>query len=236
MKKNIKQRIRNLIPNRVKQFVAYSDEVEYGVISFSQFGEDMILKNLFPGKLNCFYVDIGAHHPVKYSNTYYFYKLGWSGIVIDPLPKSESKFREKRPRDIFLEMGVSDEPGDIQYYQFKQSLYNTFSSERAKEIGDKISPLLTVTNVSVKRLDEILINHLPASRKIDLLSIDAEGFDLRILKSNDWSKYRPTVIVVENLAFQHTDFVNDEISKFLHKQGYSLVAFTQISLFFKLMD
>ena len=56
--------------------------------SFSQEGEDLVLARIFEGKKNGFYVDIGAHHPTRFSNTHYFYRRGWSGINIDAMPGS----------------------------------------------------------------------------------------------------------------------------------------------------
>ena len=43
---------------------------KYSNRSFSQEGEDQILERLLDSNSNGFYVDIGAHHPIKFSNTY----------------------------------------------------------------------------------------------------------------------------------------------------------------------
>ena len=77
--------------------------------SFAQEGEDMILKRIFEGVRSGFYIDIGAFHPSKFSNTYYFYLRGWSGINIDPQPGVKSLFDKMRPRDINLELAISDQ-------------------------------------------------------------------------------------------------------------------------------
>ena len=234
MSRNFKAWIRKSIPAWVKRFVSYSDEVEFGTISFSQFGEDMILRNLFLGKKDGFYVDVGAHDPIRYSNTYYFYKQGWSGIVIDPLPGAFSRFAAIRPRDIALSIGISDEPGELQYYCFSQSLYNTFSSEQAGKVEMTGNPLQEVLTIPVRRLDDVLECYLPKGHSLDLLSIDAEGYDLHILRSNNWVAFKPKTIVVENLSIDPSRLEQDEICKFLNKLNYSLVGFTHMSLFFKL--
>lgn len=52
-----------------------------------------------------FYVDVGAHHPMRFSNTYFFYRMGWSGINIDAMPGSMKEFKKYRRRDINLELG-----------------------------------------------------------------------------------------------------------------------------------
>ena len=56
--------------------------------SYSQEGEDILLSRIFRNQKKGFYVDIGAHHPTRFSNTYYFYKLGWRGINIDAIPQA----------------------------------------------------------------------------------------------------------------------------------------------------
>src|SRR5579872_3262677 len=76
--------------------------------SYSQFGEDMILKSIFRDKTKGFYVDVGAYHPHFISNTHYFYKRGWQGINIDPSPNCMELFRKWRKRDTNLELAVSD--------------------------------------------------------------------------------------------------------------------------------
>lgn len=232
MNKRLKAWIRENIPPSIKKFVSYSEEVEYGCISFSQYGEDMVLRNFFRGKTDGFYVDIGAHEPIRYSNTYFFYKLGWSGIVVDPLPGALANFEEKRPRDRALGIGISDESGSLEYYCFRQPLYNTFSVEHAKLVESPENPLIEVIRISVRRLDEVLEEYLPKERKLDFMSVDAEGYDLHILRSNDWTKFRPGILVIENLGIDMANFQNDEICQFLKGKDYELAGFTHKSLFF----
>ena len=74
--------------------------------SYSQEGEDRILQRLFENQTPGFYVDIGAHHPRRFSNTYIFYKQGWRGINVDATPGSMFLFRVFRKRDINLEIAV----------------------------------------------------------------------------------------------------------------------------------
>lgn len=62
--------------------------------SYSQEGEDMVLNRYFQGKNSGFYVDIGAHHPKRFSNTYFFYKKAWCGINIDAMLGSMDRFKK----------------------------------------------------------------------------------------------------------------------------------------------
>ena len=54
--------------------------------SYSQFGEDALVNSLFRNKKYGIYVDVGAYHPILYSNTYALYRRGWRGFAIDPNP------------------------------------------------------------------------------------------------------------------------------------------------------
>ena len=80
----------------------------YWLKSYSQEGEDIILARIFGKQQNGFYVDVGAHHPYRFSNTYFFYKRGWKGINIDAMPGSMKIFNKYRPRDKNIEAGISD--------------------------------------------------------------------------------------------------------------------------------
>ena len=86
--------------------------------SYSLEGEDMILRRVFEWKMDGFYVDVGAHHPMRYSNTYFFYKRGWSGLNIDATPGSMRLFRKWRPRDINVELAIGKEHTVMRFFEF----------------------------------------------------------------------------------------------------------------------
>lgn len=197
----------------------------YAVTAYSQEGEDLILIRLFNGKADGFYVDVGAHHPERFSNTYLFYRSGWRGINIDAMPGSMRAFSRIRPRDINLEIAVSNEPTELTYHIFSEKALNTFDEEIAEqrqkshEIKEKI-PLRS------RRLEELLDQYLPENQSIDFLSVDAEGFDLAVLQSNNWQRYRPTYVLAETFAGKDNLCAPNPISTYLAEQGYILVAHT----------
>ena len=147
------------------------------------------------------YVDVGAYHPKLFSNTYLFYKRGWRGICVDPNPEVKGMFGVARPRDVFVNVGVGGVNKKLKYFIFDEGATNTFSAEQAKrnqEVGRK---LVGKKEVEILSLKKILDKYLGKGKKIDLLSVDVEGMDLEVLKSNDWKKYRPRVIICEDLEF-----------------------------------
>ncbi len=100
----------------------------YAIKSYSQEGEDMILQRILGDKKHGFYVDVGAHHPRRFSNTYLFYRRGWSGINIEPNPEAMNAFQVDRERDINLQFGIAEHAENLTYYFFDEPALNTFDA------------------------------------------------------------------------------------------------------------
>jgi FkbM family methyltransferase len=198
--------------------------------SWSQMGEDLILRNVFHGVQAGFFVDIGAAHPKYASNTYLLYKQGWRGINVDAAPGSMKSFRRVRTRDINIESGVGDVPGELPFYVFADEVLNTFDAELAKQ-RSRQHHLDRVVNVHIRTLASLLDEHA-SGRMIDLLSVDCEGYDERVLRSNDWSRFRPHVVVVESLEGPKTA-AELPVRSFLEENGYVLFSNTPFNLFFR---
>ncbi len=205
----------------------------YATQSFSQEGEDMILKRLFENKQAGFYVDIGAHHPKRFSNTYYFYQKGWRGINIDAMPGSMKAFQKNRPKDINIEKPVSNKKQILTYYAFNEPALNGFSKELSEQRNRQENYYITFTkDIETATLEEILDQFLPQKQIIDFLSIDVEGLDLMVLTSNNFEKYKPKVILIEILESSLSDIENNEIAKFLKQYEYSIYAKAVNTVFF----
>lgn len=203
----------------------------------TQEGEDIILARLMDfdkRKSKGFYVDVGAHHPERFSNTKFFYDHGWSGINIDANPGSMELFQKKRPRDQNIEVAINNTSTTLTFYKFKEGALNTFDPELAAKYQSEGYFLEEKIRLPGRTLASVLDSALPKNQKIDFLDIDVEGFDVQVLKSNNWSKYRPTFVLVEshnNLSVEQA--LQSEASKFLYKQNYIMVSKLQSSLIFK---
>lgn len=201
--------------------------------SWSQEGEDIVLRRFFGNKENGFYVDVGAHHPKRFSNTYYFYRLGWSGINIDAMPGSMRLFKRCRPRDISLEVGVATQRGVLDYYVFNEPALNGFSKELSETRNTSDAPyhIKEVIQVQVVPLREIMRQYA-GGRKIDFMSVDVEGLDLDVLKSNDWEKYRPKIVLAEVLGKDLDELNQGPVAQYMKSQGYSIFAKLVNTVFF----
>lgn len=201
-------------------------------VHYSQNGEDIIVSKIFSERRKGFYVDVGAHHPKRYSNTCLLYKKGWSGINIDPNPITIRLFNKYREDDVNLQCAVSGEKKEIDYYNFSDPAVNTFSEEAAKELSEKKwIRLLDVKKVDTFPLRGLLEQYVPIGTKIDLLNIDTEGLDVEVLRSNDWDKFKPRVIIVEDHSFLPDDPSQSEVYDFL-SGDYKLHSFMNFSLIF----
>ena len=205
----------------------------YAIKSYSQEGEDIILRRIFSNQTSGFYIDVGAHHPRRLSNTFYFYKLGWRGINIEPNPDALSIFQKERPRDLDLQLGVAAGTSILKYYHFDEPALNTFDTKLSKN-RLKTSPFyITKTEeINVETLESILDKYLPKKKPIDFISIDVEGFDLEVLQSNNWEKYRPKYVLVEELNFRLYEINKSQINIFMQSKNYELFAKTYNTLFF----
>ncbi|MCK5084575.1 MAG: FkbM family methyltransferase [Candidatus Pacebacteria bacterium] len=206
---------------------------DYAIKSYSQEGEDMILRRLFETKKNGFYIDVGAHHPKRFSNTYYFYKIGWRGINIDAMPGSMKLFNKIRPRDINLEEAVSDKIEKLTYHIFNEPALSGFSEELiTKRDGKNDYHVIDTIDLKAKTLSEILERYILNEQDIDFLNVDAEGFDYRVLAGNDWQKFHPKVILFEELNSVLLDKYISPSRKLLEINGYIPYAKTVNTVFF----
>jgi FkbM family methyltransferase len=220
---------------------------------YSQFGEDAILQNILASrawaeslnnggdrsttKEGGFYVDVGAFAPKQYSNTYWFYRNGWRGINIDATPGSMKIFRRVRRRDINIEAAISDREQELTFYSWgTPTVCNTLSAEHAARFTEIIGTEPQQIAVTTRTLRQILDDHLPHNQPIDFFSIDAESHSLEVLRSNDWVKYRPTIVIVEVDEETLDGTINAGITDFMVGQGYEICAWTGPSVFFMRVD
>lgn len=221
---------------KLLRYLESSPEVSFRKISYSQSGEDLIVQYIF----DCIkikrptFLDIGAHHPYYLSNTALFYEKGCRGINIEPDPSLFSLFPLTRVEDINLNIGISEIPGENDFYIISSPTLNTFSKEEVEKYqneGDyKIVSTLKIKTDTIINIINVFANGVFPN----FLSIDAEGVDEIILKSIDFKKNSPIVICIETISFstQGKGEKNYNIISFLESVGYLLYADTNINSIF----
>ena len=209
-------RFRWWAPHRINQYPSFSS-------SHSQYGEDMVAGALFPLGMKGTYVDIGAHHPVFYSNTYHFYRRGWSGLVVDATSALIRQFAILRPRDTAVCACVGAEAGkQVTFYRFKESPYDTIDPASAADAQNVHRAKLIAEVPMLTQTVQMLIDANLPSKSIDLMSIDIEGMDEAILRSKQWRQSRPRVLIFERHGLDLLKVENDSLLTFMFGVDYEL--------------
>lgn len=206
--------------------------------SYSQYGEDALLFSAVQPSKHGFYVDVGAYDPIEGSNTYRLYRKGWKGLTIEPNPGAAWRFKALRGRDNHLIMGVSEKPSEFRYFEFDIAMLNTTDEKRAKELEKAGHPIRMVRVIKCDSLATILDAHAHGVH-VDVLNVDCEGHDLSALKSLDFKRHRPTVVIVEDLQAyfgMRGGGGDSEIKRFMRERQYEPVAQLLYSVVFVALD
>jgi FkbM family methyltransferase len=173
------------------------------------------------------FVDVGAAGPEFLSMSALYRDLGWRLIAVEPNPAFCAAHRavghevleyacSNRDEDD-VDFEVVDLHGDI--YEGGEVSYESFSSLGIKQSYRELRDGLDIRQITVdvRRLDTLLAKHVPDVQRIDLVSIDVEGWELEVLEGFSLEQYQPTVLIVENL------FDEQAYRETLGRRGYELL-------------
>jgi FkbM family methyltransferase len=197
-------------------------------LSFSQEGEDVLLDELAGYKrvTRGLYIDIGAHHPWRFSNTAMFYLRGWRGVNVDANPGSRLLFDRERQSDTNLECAVGSTAEVKTYFIYNDSALNGIDRDRRDELAKTNFRLLGTTTVKTQRLDTILDQHVGVLPEANFLSVDVEGYDLEVLRSNDWERYPFAWVLAECEGSNLEAMLQSQTCLYLKSLGYKARAKT----------
>lgn len=223
--------IKRLIPSSI-------ESIRHGSRSYSQGGEDVLIDNAlkFLGiSKRCTYLDIGANHPYALNNTFRLYRSGARGVLVEPDPSLCELLSRRRAKDKILNIGVGfgKRIETAVLYRMSANVLNTFSEEEALRISSmglyKIVGRSEVEVWPLNKVIDVYFEHAP-----DLLSLDIEGFDSRVIMELDLNKYRPAILCIETLEYSQdrkgkklTDIVG-----YLESNDYFIYADTYINTIF----
>lgn len=190
---------------------------------YSQYLEDYILSIVFEKQEKGFYVDVGAAHPSSGSVTKLFYKKGWRGINFEPIKELYKKLVEARPEDINYNLGISDEEGELNFYQSSgDGGLSGFNIELDNQADSYRVPVTTLSEILTK-------NNI---KEIDFLKIDVEGFERNVLLGLDFKKFSPKVVLLEALDAKSLEPNHQDWENILTNSGYSFILFDGINRFY----
>jgi FkbM family methyltransferase len=198
-------------------------------ISFSQNGEDVILNRLFKNKNSGVYVDVGAYHPIVKSTTYFAYLRGWRGVNIDISKVNIDRFDTVRPDDTNICAAIGIPGQKTPFYIIEGSTRSTNDPELASKYS-KQGLAVEYSEIRTVGLDEILKK--TGVDQIDFLSIDAEGSEKNVLKSVNFSKTRPTVILIEATYPEKTELTSDNWENIILEHNYVEIYFDGLNKYY----
>ena len=171
------------------EYKKYSDLLNLDLTSYAQYLEDIILFLFLHDIKTGFYIDVGANDPIIDSVTNFFYLRGWNGINIEPLNDKYILLKEKRPRDINLNIAAGKEKGSTTLYIYK-GLTTTIKNYSRPWAPTKI--------VKVETMADICKEYVPKGIRIDFCKIDVEGGERNVLLGYDFINYRPIIFCIES--------------------------------------
>ena len=186
--------------------------------SYAMNNEDTAILNYFKDRKNGFYVDVGCYHPIHRNNTHLLHMQNWSGVNIDTSQFSIDLFNFMRPKDLNYNCAISDKNENIKlFYQKELSQLSTIEKSQAEIVfqGD-----IKEKEIKAFTLDEILSRDRYKNSKIDLLDIDVEGADLKVLRGLSFEKFKPELVCVEIHA---KEIKKSDIYNFLTDKNYELL-------------
>lgn len=165
---------------------------------YSQHGEDVLLDRIFEGQPSGFFVEVGCIDGVRFSNTLTFEERGWQGLCIEAHLDYIEQLRRNRPGSIVehCAAGEADQDSVTFYANFRGSLSSLDKSqeERFKRFGKYFGGFVE-QKVAKRRLDTVLAQH--GVERVDLLSLDIEGYEVEAMRGLDLRRHRPRVMVIE---------------------------------------
>lgn len=198
----------------------------------------MILRGMFDclGIKTSSYIDVGAHHPFRLSNTALFYKAGSRGVNIEPNPLLFEEIKKFRKDDINIMAGIGLQSCSMPFYVMNADTLSTFSKEEAdsmcREHGFSISKVI---QVQVETLKDIINNYCKGVFP-DFMSLDTEGLDEMILGSLKECSSLPKIICTETWEYGLTANHIPEICSILDPLGYMLFLDNHLNSIFVLRN
>jgi len=179
--------------------------------SFAQNREDVIAWDYFARKTDGFFVEVGANHPTELSQTWFLEQRGWKGILVEPLPACCERLRAVRKNSAVCQ-AAAGAPNQV-----GEATLNVAASDAWSHLGEanQSLPVAARIKVAVRTLESILEEY--RAPRVDLLSIDTEGMELKVLLGLDLPRRQPALVVLED----HMETL--DLYFHMRRQGYRLV-------------
>lgn len=149
-------------------------------MSYSQNLEEKYITKYFNGKVGNF-IDIGAFHPFKFSNTRRLIEIGWSGICVEPAPTLFKAFEDEykdNERIQLMNVAIGDTTDHVKFYESEgDAISTTDEGHRAKWAASGVP----FNEIMVPMMETIWFFN-QYCKEIDFISLDTEGTNMSIFR------------------------------------------------------
>jgi FkbM family methyltransferase len=197
------------------------------LLSYAQNMEDVVLAKVFAGQATGFYIDVGGGHAVADNVTFHAYLQGWRGIVVEPQLALGQLYRKVRPGDVLVQALAGRSEGALELFEAERfhglstaSVAHAAAAETAGVAGRRVVKPVTT-------LAALCRDHAPAV--IDLLKIDVEGHEAEVLAGNDWSRFRPGILLIEAIEPLSMSDASHRFEPQLLAAGYRFAYFDNLN-------
>lgn len=199
----------------------------------SQFGEDLLLYDLFDGKPDGFFIEVGAFDGYNYSVTYALEAMGWKGLLIEAIPDRAAECKARRTNSRVVNAALSrrgsagETPFTVTTDQYGGML--SYHSTTPQHLNDTKNAPKTSVTVPLTTMDDLLKDH---AGEIDVASIDVEGGEVALLQGFDLHKHRPRVLLLED----NTQGADPALRLYMSTQPYVMCGWLEVNAIFVRAD
>ncbi len=196
-------------PTRTDDILASGEKL------YSQFDEELVIRDFFQDRRDGFFLDVGCADPRVGSTTYYLEKhLGWSGIGIDALAEHAPAWEEHRPRSRFFAYLVSDHSDTVESF-YRAGARDLSSTEKDRVFKGR---QLQTREMQVPTITLNKLLDANGVTEIDFLSMDIEGSEPPALAGFDIDRFRPELVCIEA-----SPSIREAILAYFEAHGYERI-------------
>lgn len=188
----------------------------YGERRHSENFEELIIRDFFHDKRGGIFLDVGANHYERHSNTFYLETaLGWSGLAVEPQTHFAADYAQHRPRTRFVAMFAADQDGQTATLFVPPD--NNLVASSTVSYSQRFATPDAGTAVPTATLNTLL--QQAQIDRLDFLSMDIELAEPAALKGFDVERFKPALVCIEALPE-----VRQAILDYFHGHGYVVVS------------